>query len=294
MTSILIIGSDSFIASKFIQKFDSRYTIKSVCLKETSFKNEIKVNNYFDIDLDYFKDVDVVINFAAIVHKPKIKDADLYDRINYQLPVDISKKCIKSKVKHFIQLSSVSVYGETEEVSVNTEERPMTLYGISKLKADKHLLRLQPIDITVVRPPMVYGGGVSNGNLEKLIKLIAKGIPVPFKDIDNRRTFCNVWNLIDSIDVIIKERITGVVIPTDNKDISTHSLVSTIYKELGNRNKSIFIPSFFRDFIKFLKPKLYIKLFGNSIVKSNFDKSDFYPKYSIEEGVREIVNELKK
>ena len=45
-----------------------------------------------DMPVDAFSGFDAVINFAAIVHRPEVKDQELYDDVNYRMACFISSK----------------------------------------------------------------------------------------------------------------------------------------------------------------------------------------------------------
>ena len=63
-------------------------------------------------------------------------------------------------VKQFIFLSSISVYGlDTGVINEETPLNPRTHYGKSKLEAEQKLQKLadKTFNITILRPPMVYG-----------------------------------------------------------------------------------------------------------------------------------------
>lgn len=160
--NILVIGSDSFIAQIFIKKYLSFYNISGISRKKTDLLNEIVLDDFEGISSTVFMDIDAVLNFAAIVHQPHLKDKTLYDKINYKLTIENAKKAKSAGVNYFLQMSTIAVYGDTEVVTVESSYNPINLYGSSKLFADQELLMMQDSSfrVAIIRSPLVYGGGL--------------------------------------------------------------------------------------------------------------------------------------
>ena len=126
MKNILVIGGDSYIASKFITKKFNNYNFKIISRKKTGLPNEIIVSDFFELNIKIFNEIDVVVNFAAIVHKSNKISKDLYKKINFDLPVFLFKCSKKNNVKHFIQISTISVYKRSKIINEHSLEKPKT------------------------------------------------------------------------------------------------------------------------------------------------------------------------
>jgi hypothetical protein len=86
-----------------------------------------------------------------------------------------------------------------ESFSSDDKASPADPYAISKWEAEvalKQLARDTGMVAVIVRPPLVYGPGVS-GNFASLMRWIDRGVPLPFGAIDNRRSLVAipVWML---------------------------------------------------------------------------------------------------
>jgi UDP-glucose 4-epimerase len=292
---IILIGSDSFIASCFYESFDHKDNLKIYSIKKSGKKNEIIVNDLFQLKETDFVGYDIVMNFAAIVHQPKLNDDELYNKINTELPIFLSTTAKSAGIKHFIQMSTIAVYGNTSFIDDNTPQLPINIYGKSKLIADNALLDMQveKFNVTIVRPPMVYGGGKSPGNMLKLIQFANKGIPLPFKDVENRRDFIHVFNLVQVLGIIINHSLFGVIRPTDAKPVSTGELMKIIKKNSTADIRSFQIPRLFQRMIKTIIPSVYEKLFGNLEVKCNISAKLYTPQFNIDSGIKELLASLK-
>jgi len=296
MKKIAIIGSDSFIAGKFISAYINKYSLKLFARKPSSAMNVILFPDLRDIKSDDLDGVDVVINFAAIVHQPNVKDESIYLRVNTELPIHLATQSRKAGVKHFIQMSTIAVYGKANSINENTKENPVNSYGKSKLMADKALLLMEQdnFKISLVRAPMVYGGGLAPGNMQRLIKLALKGFPLPFKGINNKRDFIHVHNLVLALSIIINQEIYKVILPTDKNPVSTEQILSIIRKYSSKKVRLIPISGFLLYFIKNTLPSMYEKLYGNLLVSCTLNDIHYKPKYTIHDGIREMLIAINK
>ncbi len=291
MNNIAIIGSDSFIASKFILANQGKLSTKLFTRINSGKKDEIIKTDLFQISKNDFKNCDYILNFVAIVHQPKLKNKLLYEKINTKLPIYLAMEAKKAGVKHFIQMSTIAVYGKTTFIDINSKENPYSIYGISKYNADKALLNMQDenFKVTIIRPPMVYGGGKAPGNMMKLINISQKGIPMPFNGIHNKRDFININNLVKILYSIIENNIFGIAIPTDRKPVSTSEIVNFVKKYSQTKVRLIKFPRFILVILRKLKPDIYNKIFGSLEVVCSLPTNIYTPPFSVEDGIREMI-----
>jgi len=193
-------------------------------------------------------------------------------------------------------MSTIAVYGDKYSVDLRTPPSPSNAYGCSKYKADEELLKLldEQFKVAIVRPPMVYGGGKAPGNMMRLIKLVDMRIPLPFKGINNKRDFININNLIQYLSIIAEKQLDGVFIVSDKEAISTEYLIKLINQTLGRKNLTVKIPSFALKFMRWIRPLEYNKLFGTLHLETNFPFEDLIQRYTIEQGIREMVEWYRK
>ena len=291
--TVLIIGGDSFIGRNFTDAYKDKINLKLVSRTSTQFPDEKILEDLFSIPNSIFGNIQVVINFAALVHDPKIKDRSLNEKINHQLVLNIAGKARQAGVKLFVQLSTIAVYGYNHIISINTPHNPKNPYGKSKLQADQDLLKMQDdnFKVAIIRPPTVYGGNNPPGNIIRLIRLVNKGLPLPFRGIKNSRDFINIHNLVQYIFIIITKQIHGVFIVSDNQPVSTEYLIHLINKSLCRHTTLFKIPVGILKIFKSIKPEAYNKLFGDSYIISSFPYEEIISRYSVESGIDEMVRE---
>lgn len=290
--NLLVIGSDSFIAQHFITNYKEKFRITSISRIRTNINSDILASDLFHIPIEHFNGNHAVINFAAIVHRPNIKDPKIYEEVNYRLTVLNAQRAKEADVKFFVQISTISVYGNSTNISIKDTYNPQNLYALSKLKADEALLKMQDdsFKVAIVRPPMVYGGGKAPGNMLRLINLVNKGIPLPFKGIDNRRDFINVSNLIQYLAIIIEKKLNGIFLVHDHESVSTTYLLNTIAKYSYKKVNLIFPPPLLLSLMKRIALNEYLKLFGSLSIKTNFPYEELIIRQSVDKGIQEMVN----
>ena len=169
MKSILVTGATGFVGQHFLRINSNNYLLKKVSLQD---------NPIINID---FSGVETVLHLAGIAHRMERTEDALYFNVNYALTKELAIAAKVNGVKHFIFISTIKVYGdEKDHLTLEAECRPNDAYGKSKLKAEEAILELitDSFNVTIVRPPLIYGYGVK-GNVEKLMRLVDKRRIIP-------------------------------------------------------------------------------------------------------------------
>lgn len=284
---ILITGKNSFVGAGF-KKLSQFRDVEEISLYD---------NRPEDID---FRNIDVVLHLAAVVHQKKKIPEHLYYDINRDLCLRTARCAKNAGVKHFVFLSTVKVYGESAGNVIRTEDSPChpnDPYGKSKYEAEQALHEIEDSDFTVsvIRSPVVYGEGVK-ANILSIIKLIDHFYFLPLGKIANKRSFVYLGNLVAYIDAIIGRREPGTFIASDDASLSTTELVEMISNELGKRNIIFPLPKIGVKCTNIIFPGLSGRLFG-SLEFDNTEtkkKLSFKPPYSAIEGMRETVYAYKR
>jgi nucleoside-diphosphate-sugar epimerase len=289
MTKVLITGANSFIGTNFL-KISENQNATEISLKE---------NQPEDIDFSQFE---VVLHLAAIVHQSNRINEKEYFRVNRDLCLRVAEHAKKSRVRQFIFLSTVKVYGKyipgTEPWNEDSVCNPDDPYGRSKYEAELALKKMEEPEfiVSIIRTPIVYGPGVM-ANILKLIKLIEIFPILPFRQVNNHRHYTYVENLVGFIDRIIQIKASGTFIAMDDTALSTTDLVLYLsgllhrkpilfkFPDLLVRLGSTMVPaiferlyrSFYMDNIKTKKILNYIPLFtteeGLSLMISSYVES---------------------
>jgi nucleoside-diphosphate-sugar epimerase len=285
--TILLTGASGFVGQRFVECNKERYVLKTVSLIHQ------------DISVIDFTGVDTIVHLAGMAHQMQKIDAQIYFDVNTELTKKFALAAKAQGVKHFIFISTIKVFGEHQKALL-TEGSPCEPindpYGESKLQAEKFLESIEDSTFTVaiVRPPLVYGPRVK-GNLIRFLKLADSNKPLPFANISNKRTMVFLDNLIALINVLIDKKASGLYLAADDKPISTTYLIGQMRKNMGHAERLFPIPMPLKWALKKVKPEMYIRLYGSLEMnpKDSFDRLNFKPPYSIEEGIKEMVKWYK-
>ena len=261
MKKILITGANSYIGTSFenyVKQWKDEYIVETVDMIDGSWKEK---------DLSKF---DVVFHVAGIAHiKETKRNAQLYYKVNRDLVYEVTKKAKVEGIKQFIFLSSMSVYGiETGVISRDTIPAPKSNYGKSKLQAEEliGLLQNNGFNISVLRPPMIYGKGCK-GNYTRLEKFALKS-PI-FPDIKNKRSMIYIDNLCGFIKRIIDDESSGLFLPQNDEYVCTSDMVKEIAEAHG---KKIYMTKLFNPLLRVLKISIINKVFGDLVYKKKISE----------------------
>ena len=290
---ILITGAGSYIGESFRAYVDEYY------------KENFEIETLDMLDEKWrekdFSSFDIVYHVAGIAHADvgNVDEAtkEKYYAVNTDLTVEVCKKAKADRVKEFVFMSSMIVYGDSAPygaqkiVDANTVPKPANFYGDSKLQADVAVRELadEEFKVIVLRPPMIYGKG-SKGNYPVLAKL-AKKLPV-FPDVDNERSMLHIDNLCEFLcQVMLIEHLTQdavVLIPQNAEWTKTSDMVEQIAEVSGKKIKKT----------KVLTPA--VKIAGmmpgkiGGLVNKAFGNNCYAYKISVYSGVNYQKNTLKQ
>jgi nucleoside-diphosphate-sugar epimerase len=86
----------------------------------------------------------------------------------------------------------------------------------------------------VARPPLVYGPHAP-GNFGRLVRAVARGLPLPVAGVRNRRTLVGIDNLCDALLLCATrpEAASQLLLLADAEDVSTPDIIRAIARGLG-------------------------------------------------------------
>lgn len=207
-------------------------------------------------DMDWrecLQGIDTVVHLAARVHVMRETAANplaLFREANVEATLNLARQAAEAGVRRFVFVSSIKVNGERTEhgkpFAADNPPNPQDPYGISKAEAEAALMALgrqTGMEITIVRPPLVYGPGV-RGNFRSLMKWAASGAPSIFPLVKNKRSFIYVANLCDLLITVLDhpDATNRLFLASDGRDLSTHELLTQMTHAAGRRPRSIPIP----------------------------------------------------
>ena len=276
--TILIIGKESYIGNSFqnrLNRFSGNYRIEKISVRDSEWETKD------------FSGYDVIVYVSAIVHqKDKKYLRELYDQVNCETVVRVATKAKREGVKQFIFMSSMSVYGVSQgTINHNTVPKPDSLYGKSKLSAEKELAPLdsEHFAVVMIRPPMVYGKNCK-GNYIRLSSL-AKKVPV-FLKTANKRSMIYIDNLSEFIRLMIDNHERGIFFPQNAEYVNTKHMVTLIAEANGKKMHFIAIPNIMLNLL--LRIAVFHKVFGSLVYEQAMSRYPInYQVVDFEESIKQ-------
>jgi UDP-glucose 4-epimerase len=189
--------------------------------------------------------VDAIVHTAGRVHV--LRDTALdplteFRKVNVDGTLNLARQAARSGVNRFIFISSIAVHGLTSgclPFSPQDVPNPHDIYGLSKYEAEQGLKELSNktgLKLVIIRPPLVYGPGVS-ANFLRLLKLAGSGLPLPLAAVHNRRNPVYIGNLCDLILKCLTHPAAAgqTFLVSDDQDISTPELLRLLAKAMNKK-----------------------------------------------------------
>lgn len=244
-------------------------------------------------DADILKGFDAVIDLAALSNDPSgnLNRMATWD-INYIGRVRIARLAKKLRVKRYVVASSCSVYGFRDDICTeSTPVNPLTTYAEANIAVERDNLALNDREFrsTALRFATVFGYS-KRFRLDLVINAMAfygyKNHTIRMmRDGDQYRPFIHVRDVSSALISAIE---------SDNDEIGGKFI------NIGSNKQNVQI----KDVAEMIRKKIgedcKIELYGdpdNRSYQVNFDLSKkilgYETKYSIAEGIEEIINECK-
>ncbi len=266
----LVTGSTGFIGSHLVEALiASGYNVRCL-VRSTSDRRwieslcvELVNGDCLDIDTlkESVKGCDYVFHLAGLTKA--CREEDFYC-VNVKGTENIVNAVLQANpdIKRFVFLSSQAAVGPSfngTPVNESTEPHPVSVYGRSKLEAEKIVGSAgDRIPVTIIRPPAVYGP--RDRDFYFFFKLIKRGI-FPY------------WGRSQYSLVYIDDLINGIILSVENSaavgktyfiaDMEIHTneeIALTIAKILGRPLRKVRVPRAIMPFLasigeKFTKDK---------------------------------------
>ena len=186
-----------------------------------------------------------MVDCDVVVYLPDYKNDIILDE-QRQSAVEGTKSvlqaAIEAKVKRFIHISSISVYGEPPKNKTYTEETPryasLGLYPSLEQEAELAVLNTprENTEVVVLQPGIVYGAGESYWT-ERLLTIFKEKL---FPLVNEGQGLCNPIHVNDVVDaIILAATVSGIdgecFIVTNDKPLTWGSFLGFYEKILGKK-----------------------------------------------------------
>ena len=260
MRNVLLTGATGFVGSALLDylcndaECDVRIaTRSSVENRPLAACKVFKVGDFTSAPdwIEALTGVDCIVHLAGRAHvmRREIDALTLFRKANTEATVELARQAIECGVKRFIFISSIGVNGsftQTAPFDEMSTPAPFADYAISKYESEVKLQSLcasSAMELVIIRPPLVYAAHAP-GNFQRLLKLAATGIPLPFGCVRNSRSMVALENLVDFIALCIvhPNAANELFLVSDSAALSTPELIKCIRRGMGRRNFMIRVP----------------------------------------------------
>ncbi len=255
-----------------------------------------------------FATPDVLIHLAARVHQMHDNPASserLYLSANAEFTADLARWAGHEGVKRFVFVSTIKVLGEKTEgnpFSAQSVPAPRDPYARSKLQAEQAVLEAcssSPMESVIIRPTLVYGPGAA-GNIRRAVKLIDRGIPLPFASVRNRRSMLSVENLTSLVVFCMtsQKAAGGCLLAADAEAVSTAEFFAALALGRDRPARLFSVPGPILEMTKHL-PKVgpLVARLTESLevdVGNSYRDLGWHPHVTTRDGLRNLAKHLKE
>jgi nucleoside-diphosphate-sugar epimerase len=187
--------------------------------------------------------VDVLVHLAGRAHAADrtVTQRQQFIEVNVGLTTALAHAAIRHGVRRFVFASSIGVLGMPVRAGALTETstpNPQSTYARTKLTAEQQLFAVASggLEITVVRPTLIFGPRAP-GNVRRLLRLAASGVPLPLGNLSGKRSFVGVRNLSDLFVLCCThpQAVAQTFVAADDTALSVPEILEALGAGLGRR-----------------------------------------------------------
>lgn len=309
MTMLLVTGASGFIGRAFVAAYALRFRVRtvrrsappaSIGAADTQIIPDIGPETDWRHALE---GSDVVLHLAGRAHLLRGTERNElaeFRRVNTDGTLHLARSAASAGARRFVFVSSIGVNGnETTSHAFRETDTPdpREPYAVSKWEAEQGLheiAKASGMEVVIVRPPLVYGPNAP-GNFGALVRLIRRGVPLPFGAVANRRSLVALGNLIDFLATCIVNPAAAneTFLVSDGEDLSTSDLISRIAHAMGQRPRLIPVAPRLLTSVAHLSGKNDLATKLLSSLQIDIGKArrvmGWSPPLSVDDGIREAL-----
>ncbi|GAA0726373.1 TIGR01777 family oxidoreductase [Aquimarina litoralis] len=284
---VLITGATGLVGQEIVKlchqsNMDVQYltTSKSKLTSQHNYKGYYWNPSAGEIDLDCFKDVEVIIHLVGATvakrwtksYKQEILDSRT---VTTSLLIDSLQK-IKHSVRQIVSASAIGIYPDSFQnyYMEDSKEVDTGFLGEVVQEWESAVLDFETLDVevTLLRIGLVLSS--KGGAFPKIVKPIKQGIGAVFGNGKQWQSWIHVEDLARLFLYAVEEEIYGLYNAVAPNPVSNHKLTHTIANRL---DKKIVLPGIPRFVMKLVLGEMHVLLFGSQrvccdkIMKSGFN-----------------------
>lgn len=208
---ILISGSTGFVGRRFLSTvladgLPCRTLVRQPVSDAGAFIADLADKNALTAACSGIERVFHCAGYAHAFSSFSDDDAAQHWRINFEGTRNLVEAAGQAGVRRFIFLSSVKAMAEPGAVSADEDfpGEPETAYGLAKRAAEQAVLVAglrYGMHVVNLRLAMVYGKG-GRGNLERMGRLVERGLFPPLPKTGNHRSLVHVSDVVSAMRLV--------------------------------------------------------------------------------------------
>ncbi|MCH8208747.1 MAG: NAD(P)-dependent oxidoreductase [Nitrospinae bacterium] len=321
-STVLITGATGFIGSHLADDLIKRGCKVHCAIRKTSSLQWLDSSRitFHKTDLsrpeplrEALENTEYVFHCAGLT---KAKSREEFFFANAEACTNLYQACAEygNKIKAIVHLSSLAVTGPATNhnpVDENTECRPLTYYGKSKLAGEEIAKRFSSsLPIIILRPPVVYGP--REKDFFSFLKTISKGWNPVIGKVRRTLSLIYAHDLVEAMVQAASKPAEkdNIFFITDGNIYDWDEIARASMKHLKVKARTIVVPeqimfplaclmeaiSFFRSGPAFLDRQKIKEVCQESWTASSqkfFAAHHFQPKYNLDRGLAETINWYK-
>jgi nucleoside-diphosphate-sugar epimerase len=251
---ILVTGAGGFVGTAVVSELAKR-GISHRAVTRAQREGCFGVGN-IDSSTDWTAGLDRVHTIIHLASRTRVAsetvagDITRFQAADVDSTLNLARQAIQAGIRRFVFISTIKVNGEATEpgrpFTAEDTPNPQNPYSQSKFEAERGLLALSResgLEVTIIRPPLVYGPGVK-ANFAMMLDWVNRGIPL-LGSVFNKRSFVFVGNLADLVILTtIHPNAAGrVFLVSDGEDLSTTELFRRMARALGRPSRVMPLPA---------------------------------------------------
>ena len=245
---VLLTGSNGFVGSAIRDHLlEAGQEVIGLVRKSEGFQHDCYGETVWDISTSKLPNqikADAFVHCAGLAHQPESIGYDEFEKVNVRGTANALELAKSAYVKRFINISSISVYGDTsgeKNIDENTKPAPRGHYAKSKLAAEEVVADSVDFESCSIRVSTVLGAG-DKGNIQKVIEALqSKPFAFP-KPGRNRKSFIHRQDVASLVMSMLETKELPTVINGVGFVVTVEELVNSIIRIHG-AGKPIFIPA---------------------------------------------------
>lgn len=207
---VAITGGTGFIGKKLVARLVERgVTVRLLTRRSSMIPIDPSLVEIYECDLATVetRKLSLMLDGVDVIYHCAAENNDSSKMFDTNVEGTRNLACAaEGKIRHWVQLSSVGVYGTHAdgEITEETPIAPVNVYERSKAEADSIVIEAaskNDFSYSILRPSKVYGLGMTNQVLYQLISLVDKGL---FFFIGKPGSSANYIHVDDVVEGLIK------------------------------------------------------------------------------------------